>query len=87
LQDVLVDAKVPRHERDDLPLVFAGERLLWVPGVAADVELTVPSARPGLHLTLDAGGRGRDAGGPLAGVWRKEGMVVSASPTTRRPHS
>lgn len=74
LQDVLTDAKVPRHERDDLPLVFAGDRLAWVPGVAVDHELQVPTAQPGVHLGL-------------AYVWKKEGMVVSASPTTRRPHS
>lgn len=52
LQDLLVDAKVPRHLRDRLPLVFSGDRLAWVPGVAADTDLSVPSDRPGLHLRL-----------------------------------
>jgi tRNA(Ile)-lysidine synthase len=52
LQDVLVDARVPRHLRDDLALVFVGDRLAWVPGVAADRELTVPLDRPGIHLQL-----------------------------------
>lgn len=52
LQDLLVDAKVPRHLRDRLPLVFAGERLAWVPGVAADTDLSITSDRPGLHLRL-----------------------------------
>ena len=33
LQDVLVDAKVPRASRDSLPLVFQGEEVLWIPGV------------------------------------------------------
>ena len=36
LQDILVDARVPREDRDTWPLVFAGERLVWVPGVAVD---------------------------------------------------
>jgi tRNA(Ile)-lysidine synthase len=36
LQDILVDAKVPRHLRDYLPLVFADGELAWVPGVALD---------------------------------------------------
>jgi tRNA(Ile)-lysidine synthetase-like protein len=34
LQDVLVDAKVPREARDALPLLAAGGEILWVPGVA-----------------------------------------------------
>lgn len=53
LQDVLVDARVPRRLRDGLPLVFLGDRLAWVPGVAADRELTIPTSRPGLHLSVD----------------------------------
>jgi tRNA(Ile)-lysidine synthase len=31
LQDILVDAKVPRRLRDRLPLIAAGEELLWLP--------------------------------------------------------
>ncbi|MBI4898619.1 MAG: tRNA lysidine(34) synthetase TilS [Actinobacteria bacterium] len=34
LQDVFVDAKLPRAERDAHPVVCAGERIVWVPGVA-----------------------------------------------------
>ena len=34
LQDVLVDAHVPRGERDALPLVCAGRRIAWVVGEA-----------------------------------------------------
>ena len=49
LQDVLVDAKVERVRRDALPLVFVGGRLAWIPGVARDVELTLPTTVPGLH--------------------------------------
>ena len=33
LQDVLVNAKVPRGERDDLPLVVGERGIAWVPGV------------------------------------------------------
>jgi len=36
LQDILVDAKVPRAERDRLPLLVAGDAVLWVPGVRRD---------------------------------------------------
>ncbi len=33
LQDVLVNAKVPRSQRNNIPLVTAGEKIAWVPGV------------------------------------------------------
>ncbi len=39
LQDVFVDAGVPRAIRDLLPVVAVGERVLWVPGVVADEAL------------------------------------------------
>ncbi|MFA9432559.1 tRNA lysidine(34) synthetase TilS [Egicoccus sp. AB-alg2] len=39
LQDVLVDAGVPRPVRDLWPVVATGDRVVWVPGVAADVEV------------------------------------------------
>jgi tRNA(Ile)-lysidine synthase len=34
VQDLLVDAKVPRDERDDWPLVVAGSEVVAVPGIA-----------------------------------------------------
>ena len=33
IQDVFTDAKVPARERDDWPLVTAGDAVLWVPGI------------------------------------------------------
>jgi tRNA(Ile)-lysidine synthase len=45
LQDIFVDARVPREERNTWPLVFAGDRLAWVPGVAVDADL---SSTPGI---------------------------------------
>ncbi len=35
LQDILVDAKVPRGERDGIPVLVAGARVAWVVGVCA----------------------------------------------------
>jgi tRNA(Ile)-lysidine synthase len=35
VQDLLVDAKVPRAERDDWPIVVQGELVVAVPGIAA----------------------------------------------------
>ncbi len=34
VQDLLVDAKVPRAERDGWPLVVSGDEVVAVPGVA-----------------------------------------------------
>jgi tRNA(Ile)-lysidine synthase len=34
VQDLLVDAKVPRAERDDWPLVVSGDEVVCVPGIA-----------------------------------------------------
>ena len=52
LQDIFVDAHVPREERDRWPLVFAGTRLAWVPGVAVEAELVTPRAQPGRHVAV-----------------------------------
>jgi tRNA(Ile)-lysidine synthetase-like protein len=53
LQDILTDARVPRHLRDRLPLVFADGRLAWVPGVAVDVDAAAPPGSPAWHVSLD----------------------------------
>lgn len=39
LQDVLVDAGVPRAVRDLVPVLAAGEQVLWVPGIEVDADL------------------------------------------------
>jgi tRNA(Ile)-lysidine synthase len=52
LQDIFVDARVPREDRDAWPLVFAGERLAWVPGVAVDADLLSPQGEPAQHVSV-----------------------------------
>ncbi|MFP5308249.1 MAG: tRNA lysidine(34) synthetase TilS [Actinomycetes bacterium] len=53
LQDVLVDAGVPRALRDVVPLVAVADRVLWVPGVAADAELEAAGRHdPAVHLVV-----------------------------------
>ncbi len=52
LQDIMVDARVPREERDGWPLVFAGERLAWVPGIAVDTDFLSPAGEPALHVAI-----------------------------------
>jgi tRNA(Ile)-lysidine synthase len=41
LKNVLMDARVPRRERDRLPLLFVGSRLAWVPGVTVNEDFKV----------------------------------------------
>jgi tRNA(Ile)-lysidine synthetase-like protein len=51
LQDLFVDARVPREDRDGWPLVFAGEHVAWVPGLAVD-ERFAAGGEPGVHVTI-----------------------------------
>ncbi|HEX2645667.1 MAG TPA: tRNA lysidine(34) synthetase TilS, partial [Candidatus Dormibacteraeota bacterium] len=52
LQDLFVDARVPREERDAWPLVFAGDRLAWVPGLAVDADLAAAKGEPSQHVDV-----------------------------------
>jgi tRNA(Ile)-lysidine synthetase-like protein len=52
LQDIFVDARVPREERDRWPLVFAGNKLAWVPGIALDAEAASHPGESAVHVTL-----------------------------------
>jgi tRNA(Ile)-lysidine synthase len=52
LQDIFVDARVPREERDDWPLVFAGEKLAWVPGLAVESDLAPVPGQEVLHVAI-----------------------------------
>lgn len=53
LQDVMVDAGVPRALRDAVPLVTSGDRIVWVPGVVADADaLDEGREEPFLHLSV-----------------------------------
>lgn len=52
LQDLLVDAKIPRVYRDRLPLLFANGRLVCVPGIAVDVSAAASPNGLSLHVAL-----------------------------------
>jgi tRNA(Ile)-lysidine synthase len=52
LQDIFVDARVPREDRDAWPLVFAGDSLAIVPGIAVSAELASRAGEPSLHVTV-----------------------------------
>ena len=53
LQDILVDAHVPRHLRDSLPIVADGEEIVWIPGVTvSETKRVTPKTRRQLHLEI-----------------------------------
>ena len=58
LQDLFVDRKVPREERDRIPIVVDGEdRIVWVPGHAIDQDFRVMDpAQAVVILRLKGGG-------------------------------
>lgn len=54
VQDYFVDAKVPRAARSRVPLVFSGERLIWLGGQRIDDRVKLTSAtRRTLALQLE----------------------------------
>ena len=56
LQDILVDAKVPRHARDALSLVFADGELAWIPGIALDSRWAAFPGGPSIHAEVVSSG-------------------------------
>ena len=53
LQDILVDAHIPRHRRDTLPIVRDQEGIVWIPGVTiAENKRVGLATRQQLHLEL-----------------------------------
>jgi tRNA(Ile)-lysidine synthetase-like protein len=55
LQDVFVDARIPKRERGSLAVVADGADILWVPGVVASVRAEAPSdLRAILELRVEA---------------------------------
>jgi tRNA(Ile)-lysidine synthase len=52
VQDIFTDARVPREDRDSYPLVFAGEKLAWIPGLAVDAELASVPGAEALHVAI-----------------------------------
>jgi tRNA(Ile)-lysidine synthase len=53
LQDILVDEKVPRERRAQLPVVECNGEIVWLPGYRIAEAWKVPTrTSPSLHLTL-----------------------------------
>jgi tRNA(Ile)-lysidine synthase len=43
VQDVFVDAKVPEHTRDGVPLLVCGDEVVWIPGYRMANRFALPS--------------------------------------------
>jgi tRNA(Ile)-lysidine synthase len=51
LQDLMVDRHIPRARREQLPVLLAGNQIVWVPGVALDARAAVtPRTHTAVHL-------------------------------------
>lgn len=48
LKNLLREARVPPWQRDRLPLLFCGERLVWVPGIGIDCAFQACGGEPAL---------------------------------------
>jgi tRNA(Ile)-lysidine synthase len=60
LQDILVDAKVPREARSRVPVMTAGDEILWVPGLARGAGAALgPRTTSVVEGVLEAGADGR----------------------------
>ncbi|NWG18846.1 MAG: hypoxanthine phosphoribosyltransferase [Chloroflexi bacterium] len=53
LQDILVDARVPRALRAEWPIVVAGDQVVWVPGVCVAEGYVAAMGRPAWHLWIE----------------------------------
>lgn len=58
LQDFFVDAKVPRHWRDQVPLLVSGKGIAWIVGYRiadwAKIETGEPPARPAVSIEFES---------------------------------
>jgi tRNA(Ile)-lysidine synthase len=51
IKDFLIDAKVPRSERDSIPLLVCGDEILWVIGYTTSEPFKIkPDTRQYLYL-------------------------------------
>jgi tRNA(Ile)-lysidine synthase len=57
LKNLLQERDVPIWQRENLPLLFHGERLVWVPGVGIAAEYACPAGRQGLSPSWRVAGK------------------------------
>ncbi|MEI7900934.1 MAG: tRNA lysidine(34) synthetase TilS [bacterium] len=58
IQDLFVDAKIPEHQRDLLPLFVCEKEVVWIPGYRISRHYAVPSPdAPSLRISVRPGAR------------------------------
>lgn len=83
LKDVMIDAGVPRLLRPLLPVVCAGKRILWVPGLVVDAEAAARAGEePWATLTVSP----RDPGADPRGVAEAPPEGAAGAPGPRSDH-
>jgi tRNA(Ile)-lysidine synthase len=53
VQDLLVDAKVPRWLRGTVPVLTAGDRVVWVVGFRRDRRYRATPSRPAIEIDVE----------------------------------
>jgi tRNA(Ile)-lysidine synthase len=71
VQDVFVDAKVPRRERETWPLVVRGEEVVCVPGIVEDASVRVSASDTFQSRSSGGGEAGLRPAGADAGEERE----------------
>jgi len=57
LKNLLQERDVPIWQRENLPLLFHGERLVWVPGVGIAAEYACGQGEPGFSPSWRVAGK------------------------------
>ena len=94
LSDVLIDAKIPREERESLKVLASDRQVIWLEGIGAAVDFSEPTGeatdshfmRAALELAREAGAAGELPVGAV--IVRNGGIIASArneAETSRDP--
>ena len=57
LKNLLQERAIPSWQRDDFPLLFHCDRLVWAPGIGIDAEYACPAGETGLKPTWRVAGK------------------------------
>ena len=57
LKNLLQERELPMWQRDNLPLLFHGDRLVWVPGVGIASDYACREGEPGLSPSWRVAGK------------------------------
>lgn len=84
LSDVLIDAKVPREERDAVRVLASGSDVIWVDGIAVATEYASGPAQPDdrhfMRLALELAREAAAAGElPVGAVIVRNGQVLASA--------